>query len=262
MGFLLASILMILAPTSLVPIATEVAAERRMYLPLVSLVALVVLAGYTLAQRLVRSHAPGVVDNSSSRRPLAITAGCCIVVALAYGATDVRRLSAYQDAVTLWQDTAVHQPDSILVRMSLGLGLVNAGRPQDAIEQYERILELEPDKRATHLNNLGYALLCAGRMPDAIARFEESLRADPDFVESHNNLGMALVNAGRPQDAIAHFQATLRLKPDYAAGHISLGMALAAAGQKDEAIIEFQQAVAQDPHQSTLIYIWQRLTPR
>src|SRR5262249_16765780 len=41
-GFVFAAVLLILAPTHLVPIPTEMAAERRMYLPLAALVALVV----------------------------------------------------------------------------------------------------------------------------------------------------------------------------------------------------------------------------
>ena len=54
-GFLAAWFFMTLAPTSsIVPIATEVGAERRMYLPLIPLVVLAVVGGYrmwTLAER-------------------------------------------------------------------------------------------------------------------------------------------------------------------------------------------------------------------
>ncbi|HEY1601097.1 MAG TPA: tetratricopeptide repeat protein [Pirellulales bacterium] len=246
-GFLFASILMILAPTSLVPIATEVAAERRMYLPLVAILVLAIMVGYRLLQRLVgrrRQDETGTIDRPT---PLLITTGACVLLAVGYMTVDVHRLSAYQNAVTLWQDTATHLPDSPLVLMNLGLELVNAGRPQEAIEQYEHLLRLEPDKRAPHLNNMGCILLRAGRIPEAMTRFEEALQEQPDFVEAHNNLGMALVDAGRPQDAIPHFQATLRLKPEYAAGHINLGTALAAVGRREEAIEQFQQTLAREP---------------
>ena len=50
-GWLLASVFAILSPTHLVPIATEIAAERRMYLPLAALVALAVVSGYWLIRR-------------------------------------------------------------------------------------------------------------------------------------------------------------------------------------------------------------------
>jgi protein O-mannosyl-transferase len=49
LGFLGATFFMTLAPTSsIVPIATEVGAERRMYLPLISIVVLVVIGGVRL----------------------------------------------------------------------------------------------------------------------------------------------------------------------------------------------------------------------
>ncbi len=51
-GFVLASVVAILSPTLVVPIVTEVAAERRMYLPLALLVALVVAAAYRAIQRI------------------------------------------------------------------------------------------------------------------------------------------------------------------------------------------------------------------
>ena len=52
-GYLGAWIFLILSPTFLVPIVTEAAADRRMYLPLASLVILVFIGGYALVQRFV-----------------------------------------------------------------------------------------------------------------------------------------------------------------------------------------------------------------
>ncbi len=50
-GFAAAWVLIILSPTIVVPVITEVAAERRMYLPLAALIALLVVASYWLARR-------------------------------------------------------------------------------------------------------------------------------------------------------------------------------------------------------------------
>src|SRR4051812_10909890 len=52
MGFLFAWVFAILIPTSVVPILTEMGAERRMYLPLVAFVVLFVVGGYALVQML------------------------------------------------------------------------------------------------------------------------------------------------------------------------------------------------------------------
>ncbi len=68
-GFVGAWVLLILSPTLVVPIVTEVAAERRMYLPLAALAALVVVGGYRIAQQMhQRLAAP---PSRRSTRPLA-----------------------------------------------------------------------------------------------------------------------------------------------------------------------------------------------
>ena len=53
-GYLLTWLFVILSPTSVVPILTEIAAERRMYLPLASLAVLFVVGGYYLAQKYLK----------------------------------------------------------------------------------------------------------------------------------------------------------------------------------------------------------------
>ena len=46
---------LILSPTLLVPIRTEIAAERRMYLASAALVAVVIVGGYALVTRYLRA---------------------------------------------------------------------------------------------------------------------------------------------------------------------------------------------------------------
>ena len=68
-GFVGAWLFVVLSPTLLVPLAHEVAAERRMYLPLVALVAFVVIAGYELARRIAAHPAHAGAQGSAARRP-------------------------------------------------------------------------------------------------------------------------------------------------------------------------------------------------
>ena len=52
-GFLGTCVFAILSPTFVIPVVTEMAAERRMYLPLAALVVLFVVGGYQLAQSIM-----------------------------------------------------------------------------------------------------------------------------------------------------------------------------------------------------------------
>ena len=73
-GFVGAWVFVILSPTLVVPILTEVAAERRMYLPLAALITLVVVVVYSLAQKIApRRQWPVALAGVGG-----IIAGCCV----------------------------------------------------------------------------------------------------------------------------------------------------------------------------------------
>ena len=101
---------------------------------------------------------------------------------------------------------------------------------------------------------MGLALAKSGESQEAIKNYERALQLDPDYFEAHNNLANALNAAGRPQEALAHFEQALRLKPDSATIHFNLGITLAAIGRGQEAISHYQRAIelAQSTGQTTL----------
>ena len=70
-----------------------------------------------------------------------------LVLAIAYGAVDVRRLEAYQSAILIWQDAAQYQPDNPVVQTNWGVALAAAGRTTEAIEHYQAALAIDPQTR-------------------------------------------------------------------------------------------------------------------
>ena len=87
-GFVGVWVFAILAPTLVVPIVKEVAAERRMYLPLVALVALAVVVAIELARKYL------AVDEETGARRLppvaAVTVGA-LLVAMVFGQASIAR---------------------------------------------------------------------------------------------------------------------------------------------------------------------------
>ena len=127
-GFALAWVFLILSPTLVVPIITEMAAERRMYLASAALTTIAVVGGFALLQKVLPAHATDRAKQNSFDRPLAIIVAGTLVLAIAYGAVDVRRLEAYQSAILIWQDAAQYQPDNPVVQTNWGVALAAAGR--------------------------------------------------------------------------------------------------------------------------------------
>jgi tetratricopeptide (TPR) repeat protein len=128
----------------------------------------------------------------------------------------------------------------------VGTALLQEGRVQEAVNEYERALRIDPDYGQPH-GNLGIALIRLGRVEEGIEQCEQALRLNPDYAEAHNNMGAALEQAGRIQEAIVHYQQALRIKPDYAEAHKNLGSALGRMGKLPEAIGQFEEAMRIKP---------------
>ena len=264
-GFVGAWFFAILAPSSsVVPLATQTLAEHRMYLPLAAVITLGVVGLHGLIGR----H--GLI--------------AATVLAVMFGALTIRRNADYRSALSIWTDTVAKCPDNARAFGGLGGALLQAGRAAEAIQCYERALQLNPKlpdyglgaallqvgraaevipiyERALRLNpelpdvcsDLGNALADVGRVPEAIQYYERALRLQPAHAEAHNNLGAVLYASGRMPEAIEHYRRALQIKPDYPEAEYNLGLALYDTGRLDEAVAAFRAVVQRNPE---LVAAW------
>lgn len=82
-----------------------------------------------------------------------------------------------------------------------GIALINAGRPEQAIEVLERAAALAP-RDAELLGNLGYAYMLAGENSKASARFQRSLDIAPTRSATWLNLGQTYAELGQRERAV------------------------------------------------------------
>ena len=123
----------------------------------------------------------------------------------------------------------------------------NAGRVDDAVEQYRKAVELNPGYMEAY-SNLGNALRQQGRLDEAMAHCRKALEIQPQSARTHRILGLALAGSGRLDEAIAQFQEALAIEPECAEAHNDLGAALLERGRSNEAVAHWKQAVAINPH--------------
>ena len=236
-GFPAAMFFLVLAPTSsIIPIATEVGAERRMYLPLA--------AAITLAVGAI-AHATGARPPGSRRRtvPTAVAAGV-IAVVLAAGTVD--RNGEYRDGVALWQSTLDRWPTPRAHR-NLATELKRAGRPGEALVHLRQSLSpAHPEARYA----LGYELFEQGHHEDAVAeltRFIGEAPADPNIGTAHALIASALLMQQRYADALPHLREAAQRRPDLAERWVTLGVALAETRDFAAAEAALRRAVAVGP---------------
>jgi Flp pilus assembly protein TadD len=121
-----------------------------------------------------------------------------------------------------------------------------AGRIDEAVALYERVLFLKPDYADAH-SNLGVALVSQGRLDEAIEHYERALTLNPNHVNGLNNLGATLAAQGKMDDAAALCGRTVAINPDHAEAHNSLGNIFKAQGGFDEAMLHYGRAIAIRP---------------
>ncbi len=242
-GFALASVMVLLAPTSIVPILTEVAAERRMYLPLVALIALAVTGGIVAVQTLLaRRAANRAVDD---RRPLAVVCFAALVLALIGGLVSARRLNAYANVISLWEDAYAHQPQNYVVNYNLAGCLFMAHRRDEALAMLERTVKTWPQSWKAHLL-MGQTLLEMKRYDDAKTAFEQTFNLKTDSIGAIIGLGIVYSDTGEYPKAIKLFEVASQIDPDDVRPHFLWGLALSRAGNLQGAVKHYEMAMKID----------------
>ena len=207
-------------------------ADRYTYVPLVGIFALLVWGAHDLTRRW-------------RYQPLLFSA-LTLTTALPCIALTRRQLPYWKDMETLARHALEVTENNDAAQNVLGVVLFKKGQVNEAINQFQTTLRLNP-RHAQAQYNLGIALASKGQWDEAIRHYEEAIRLSPEYPEAHNNLGSALGNKGQMDEAIRQFQEATRLKPDYAEAHNNLGLALNMKGQTDEALTHFLRAVELRP---------------
>ena len=189
---------------------------------------------------------------SRSSASLTVSLALCGLVALVYGVLDTRRLSVYAVELDLWEDAVIHQPNDPSIQVALGVQLEQVGRSKEAIEHFERALELDPTFYLAHYN-LGCAMEEQDRVAAAIEHYEAALSINPDLANAHANLGGLLAAEGKTATAIEHFQRALERDPNLAVAHNNLAIALLNVGEVTQAIEHFEKAMRLRPEASTAV---------
>jgi tetratricopeptide (TPR) repeat protein len=235
-GTAMALVFLTLAPTSsLLPIATEVGAERRMYLALAALLPLLVTGLLFLLQRVL-----GAVQVRWVGMALAS------IAVLVFAGITARRNLDYRSEKTLWQSAVQAVPDNARAHNNLALALQAEGNLEQAVLSYRRALESDPNLSQAY-NNLGGSLYRLRRLPEAIAVLRQALVGRPHFLEARYNLGQALLAAGQYEQAVVHLRKVLVVEPDMFAARFKAGEALLGLGRVDEALANFVRAAQLRP---------------
>jgi protein O-mannosyl-transferase len=272
-GFLGAWFFITLAPSSsFVPISTEVAAERRMYLPLMAVLAGIVIFIYWLGAK--------------QKMPRNVAILLLITSAASLGTLTIARNREHQSWLTLAQKTLEHWPTDAAhggigselarlrrdtealphlqiaartdarARYNLGVTLHNLRRYDEAIRELDVLVDRYPGREEAPWarRTMGSAYTQMSRWPEAIAQLRLTLSMTPHdaeaqriLVDAYHRYGVEFARAQKYEEAITQFRQGLALDQNNASLRYNLATALFDKGEMKASFAEAQRAIALDP---------------
>ena len=118
-------------------------------------------------------------------------------------------------------------------------------RQAEAIAAYERVIDLEPDHAAAHIN-LGTLFYNRQEYSASEFHYRRAVEIDPRYALGHFDLGNVLDETGRVQEAIEAYRNALHLAPTYADAHYNLALAYEKIAEPRRALSHWKAYVKLD----------------
>jgi tetratricopeptide (TPR) repeat protein len=234
---------------SVFPMAFSFVANHFVYLATIGPIALAASAGTQLAANLPRA-------------PREVLRAGAVLLILTFVVLSNRESRDYR-IPELWSSTIAGNHGCWICECNLGAYLLDQGQFSESIPHSERALALKPDFTGA-MANLGLGLLGAGRIDEAITTFKAILARAGELgggwrspssafstidaqVLAQAGLGNALVARKEVQEGLAHLEEAVHLVPTSLYARLSLGTVLLHQGRTDEAVFQLEQAVRLHP---------------
>ena len=110
------------------------------------------------------------------------------------------------------QRTPAPELDAAQALRNQALTLRQNGRLAEALDLYEKVLDLKPELTVAHLN-LGIELQNEEKFEEALRCYQKVLLLEPELPAVHNNIGSVLRLQGKLSEAAVFLEKTIQLTP-------------------------------------------------
>jgi tetratricopeptide (TPR) repeat protein len=224
--------LLLLSPTSSILPIRDPVAERRMYLPMLGL--LLILVDFVSRLR-IHNKAP-------DRNALA---AACLVVLLVAAAVTHARAEVWSGPVSLWEDTVRKSPNKARDRLQLALAYYDQGSFDRAVAEYQKAAELVPPDYNLLLD---WALAYDGlnQPGNALAKLRQAAAMEPT-AHVYSQIGMVYGKRRQWKEAMEALDLAEKIDPRFAMTYYYKGVVHLSTMDAAAAAADFARALAQDP---------------
>ena len=137
-------------------------------------------------------------------------------------------------------------PRDAQAQLNFGKALHDAGRPRDALVQYEKALVRDGSLAEAEFYS-GLAWQDLGDWDRALSHYERALSLEPKSAKTEVNLATLLQGMHRESEARQHFERALAVNPDLELAHKELGDLMLGAGEYEGAVAHYSEALRINP---------------
>ncbi|MFZ0828552.1 MAG: tetratricopeptide repeat protein [Verrucomicrobiia bacterium] len=170
----------------------------------------------------------------------------CGLLLLLLGTLTWRQAWLYRNDLTLWRDVLAKNEQAWNAHVAVGKHLYDSGQFEEAMGQYRRAIQIDPNEAMAHCNYATTLWLC-GRFDEAATEFQAAIRIKPDYYLAHANYCDLLLKRGKLDEAGMEVRQLLRIAPDDPVSLYHQGDWLLLHGSLDEAETQLTKAIQADP---------------
>jgi tetratricopeptide (TPR) repeat protein len=162
--------------------------------------------------------------------------------------TALANLGKYQQAIECFDKAIEINPNDVNIWNSKGTALANLGKYQQAIECFDKAIEINPND-VNIWNSKGTAFHYLSKYQQAIECFDKAIEINPNDADAWNAKGLSLDYLKKYQQAIECFDKAIEINPNDADAWYNKGVALHYLTKHKEAIECYDKALAINPEQ-------------
>jgi tetratricopeptide (TPR) repeat protein len=163
----------------------------------------------------------------------------------------VLEASKPEEAIEAYRQAAALQPRDPEPHLSAGVLLEKQNRFADAEQEYKQVLAIDPAS-SDALTGMANIYMRGRRFTEANEILRKLVALHPNDAGAHMQLGRMLAADGKDDDAIAELQTALKLAPDDVDAQRDLADLYAAAGKHDQAEAQYRLLLTAKPKDAEL----------
>jgi len=164
-----------------------------------------------------------------------------------------QRNKVWKDEFSLWSDVVSKSPKKVRGYLNLGYAYGNLKQWNEAIPNFNKVIELDPNRHPAAYYNLGIAYWATEQKDKAMENYSAAIKLDPNYADAYQGRGVCYHYLNDFDSALADYSKAISLapKPDL---YLNRGLIYSNKKEWAAAISDYTTAIGTTPNNSDLYY--------